>query len=96
MTHLPFEQCQKLAQSLERGKATGFCKLSHEQILRIAARRGFSVSRQYRQDNNRRKARKLKDLGLLTGGRGKNYGDGHSYKATPAGLCVLGIMERLK
>lgn len=84
---LPHDQCAKIAASLSR---------KHETVLRIAARGSFHVSRRYRDDGKRRMCRGLKELGLLHGGRGQKYGDGHSYVATPAGMCVLGILESLR
>lgn len=89
----------ELASRLERGRAqTSRYKhnLTHEQILRIACRTGFHVSRQYRQDALRKKAYRMQKWGLLEGGRSHRFGDGHSYRATNLGKAVLTAMERMK
>ena len=94
---LPKDECIRIAAQLETGWITGSRyrhDLSHEQILRFAARGVFSVSPQYRQDVLRRKAKHLHDLGLLYGGPGKRFGDGVGYQATPAGMAVLGLLEK--
>lgn len=88
---------QEVIQKLEHGHKTGSKyrhDLSHEQILRHAARTGFHVSRQYRQDTLRKKAIDLKNKGLLEGGRGKRYGDGHSFTITPLGKACLHALEQ--
>lgn len=90
------DEAKSAAKGLESGSRQGSRfkhNLSHEQILRFAARRGFTVSRQYRQDALRAKASKLASRGLLSGGRGKRFGDGHSYSITPLGLAVLKLLE---
>lgn len=82
---------------LSSGKASGGRynhNLTDEQILRFACRGGFSVSRQYRQDRLRNKALKLKKRGLLEGGRGKRYGDGHLFTATQLGKAALHALEQ--
>lgn len=67
---------------------------THEQILRHAARGGFRVTRQFRQDKLRRKAGMMKRRGLLRGGREDRYRDGHFYRITKLGLAVLSILEQ--
>lgn len=84
------QSATELAARLEKGKSE---HLTHEQILRITARRGFHVSRNYRDDRLRRKTYRMQKWGLLEGGRGAKYGDGHSYTITPLGLAVLKEME---
>lgn len=89
----------KAADGLSHGVVNGsryLQDMSHEQIIRVAARRGFCVSRQYRQDTLRKKAKTLADRGILVGGRLPRFGDGHLYRATHLGLKVLELLEKRK
>jgi len=88
----------ELAKGLQTGHLAkrGFKPdLTHEQILRIAARRGsFHVGVRYRDSIMRTKTTTLRKRGLIRGGRGKRFGDGRIYHITEKGHAVLKFMEK--